>query len=236
MKTTILICTPDATGERYARCADSVRKTTRGMDVEIITFDNRNSDTFRHAHEINRALAIADNHLVTLDDDVIVEGAWLESMLDYGEDYQAGVVACTVRRPQNQTLWSAGLQFDADGHVINHREQHATAIQVPAACSCCWLMRTRRKVDETHYRKYYFDPAYCLALWANGLPTIVVPEWIYHEGAGTARKDKHHAATVEIDRQTFKQAWLDSALLADMREQYKFVWQFDAIRGTECPV
>ena len=237
MNTTILITTANADSDMYRECRNSIIENTRAGTYEILTSDNRHIPNFAHAKTINRALRYAhdSDYFVTLDDDVTVYPEWLECQQDYMSDYCAFVGTCSVYR-DSATLWSRGLCFDKFGRPINYRDHPDRVEFVPCACSCLMVIgdkRARNRVhfDQTHYRKYYFDAAFCLAQWANGRKVITIPTPVYHLGAATQRFSKT-PAMVELDRESFRFNWLESALLKEMRNGATAKqWAFDVLRG-----
>ncbi len=236
---TILICTPDQRSPRFTRCLDSVYKTTRGIPCSVMVLDNRGDSKFSHAREINRALSISQAPLITLDDDVTVTGPWLEAMLE-AVNSNVGVVACSVWR-NPELLWSRALTFDQTGKVRNWKGDITHATPVPAACSCCWLINTQAGVTacasgsgsafdrlSLTYSKYYFDPDFCFRLWTKGLQTVVIPEPVYHEGAGVTRElCADMRGVLDAEREAFRRTWITSGWLQELRDRYAPLWPED---------
>lgn len=226
MKISILICTPDQHSLRFQACLDSVYHTTRGIPCSVMVLDNRGDPNFSHATEINRALTTVDGPLVTLDDDVIVTGDWLPAMMEAASP-NVGIIACSVWRNSN-LLWSRALTFDQTGKVRNWKGDITHATPVPAACSCCWLINDPDMRMSRDYTKYYFDPDACFHAWHRGQRVIVLPQPVYHEGAGATRDSAGNvAAIVDRDRAVFERTWITSGWLADLRAQYGALWPED---------
>ena len=223
---TILICTPDSQSPRFVRCYESLIKTTQGIDYDLHIFDNRRRKDFSHAAEINRALAMADGPIITLDDDVTVTGDWLPAMLEAATENVAIVALSVWRNPSH--LWSRALSFDAKGKPINWKGEITQPTAVPAACSCCWLINDPDMRMSLDYTKYYFDPDACFHAWHRGQRVIVLPQPVYHEGAGATRDSGGNvAALVDRDRAVFRRTWITSGWLADLRAQYGAIWPED---------
>jgi len=223
---TILICTPDQHTPRFQSCLDSVYRTTRGIPCSVMVLDNRGDPEFRHASEINRALMMANGPLITLDDDVTVVGDWLPAMLEAATENVAIVALSVWRNPSH--LWSRALSFDAKGRPINWKGEISQPTPVPAACSCCWLINDPDMRMSLDYTKYYFDPDACFHAWHRGQRVIVLPQPVYHEGAGATRDSGGNvAALVDRDRAAFRRTWITSGWLADLRAQYGAIWPED---------
>lgn len=236
MKPTILICTPDHRSRRFEQCLASVTETCAGVDHEVVIFDNRCDPEFSHSRAINRALSIAGDALVTLDDDVVVQGDWLAQMLDAARG-DVGIVTCSVYRDATR-LNSRAWTCDRDGRPKNWRGEITDPVYVPAACSCCMLIRPNVAQAacasgsaavplraSTDYAKYYFDPDLCLSAWEYGVKVVTVPAPIIHKGAGyTQESGQDVKGLLAHDRSLFRERWLDSGRLRALRNKYESLW------------
>ncbi len=79
MEVMILTCTKDSSSSVFQRHMNALKLYTN--DFEWVVIDNNHSETFNHAHEINRALSITEGkYLILLDDDFIVAPGWLDAL------------------------------------------------------------------------------------------------------------------------------------------------------------
>lgn len=231
MNLDILICTPDSRSERFKQCYDSLQTTTRGITYNLLVRDNRNSTKFNHAREMSKALATADGDLITLDDDVVLTGVWLEAMLD-AVDPHTGIVATTEYKDPGM-LWRRGWYCDSEGKPLRWNGYIDVPQCVPAVSSCCMLITQQTRhpginryvAPNPVYQKYYFDPDMCLNCWQQGLQVKVIPEHCIHSGQGAIRESGVNVAPIlNADRLYFKQRWLDSGIYAEMKKDYIGTW------------
>lgn len=221
---TVLICAPDVHGERAARNIRRLTDVLEGTEYRLVISDNRHQKGFRHGDEINRALQAYGTPLLTLDDDVTVTPGFLDAM-QAAATPDVGIVACSVYRPQNNKLWSRALWFDSAGKVFNWRGEMTEPQPVPAACSCCWLITDPGVRMSNSYGKYYFDPDACFRTWNRGRRVVVVPHKVYHEGAGATNDMRLDVARqLKDDRATFRQTWIDSGWMDELKTTYGGLW------------
>ena len=226
MRVSILICTPDSTSMRFRRCYNSLLTTTKGHSYDLRIFDNRGDKDFSHITEINKALDIADGPMVTIDDDVVLEGNWLDALLNQVTP-TVGIVSCTSTNERGQ-IRSKGATFTKHGVAKLLRREINEPIFVPCTGSCCSLINTPTLggLRYSHeYKKYCFDPDLSFRLWERSISTIVVPEKVWHDSGGTMRDlgiDRRPFA--QADEATFKKKWIDTGRLQELYDRHSLLW------------
>lgn len=227
---TILVCTPDKESALTKTCLDSLAQYTRGVNYELLLFDNGRFGRFQHAREINRALDIAQGDVfVTLDDDVELTEGWLEAMIEEARP-DVGIVSCVNLyyddryRPRG-SVRSAGVWMDYDGVAHHYQQPIETPIAAPASCSCCWLINDRSLRFDLRYEKYYQESDLCLRCWDQGKKVVIVPRGIYHRGQGQMESlglDMDQIRAISgLDQQRFKAHWIDNGAMARVYEGIK---------------
>ena len=229
----ILICTPDMRSERFKRTLESVYSTTRGIRSNIQVYDNRGDPQFSHAIAINKAAAQCSGNLVTLDDDVIVQGDWLEACLDCIKPDVAFVAPSVTR---HNTPWCRAWTTNEIGKPLRWWEDITEPVDVPAMGSCCIVYSQRAtqmlRRDEG-YLHYYGDPALCLQAWDRGFNTITIPQTIQHNndqksaiepGCNRYEMFATQKNVLQIDRAKFVKDWITSGRLARLILRYKNEW------------
>ncbi len=223
---TILICTPDSQSQRFVRCCESLIATTRGMAYDLMIHDNRRNLEFSHQTEINRALDISPGPLLTIDDDVVLSGAWLEAMLaQLGPG--VGIISPSTTFPDGRIL-SRGATFRRNGEAVLFRGEISAPIYVPCIGSCCSLINTHALGGMRYsleYEKYCFDPDMSFRLWERGLSTVVIPEKIIHDSGGTMRDlGINRKPLFRHDEEVFRKNWINTGRLDDVYERYSHHW------------
>lgn len=225
-KPTILICTPDSAAIRFRRCYNAILETTKDMQYDLLIFDNRYDKTFSHIQQLNKAISITDGPLITVDDDVIVAGNWLEALLNQVTPH-VGIVSCTSVT-ENGRILSKGATFRRDGVAILLRRDMKEIIHVPCVGSCCSLINTpvlNGLRYSTEYQKYCFDPDLSFRLWERSLATIVIPEKVIHDSGGTMR-DLHIDRTplIKLDQEVFRKKWIETERLHEVYDRFSHLW------------
>lgn len=226
MRISILICTPDSQSPRFVRCYESLIKTTRGMAYDLMIHDNRRNLEFSHQTEINRALDISPGPLLTIDDDVVLSGAWLEAMLE-----QLGPGVGIISPSSTDTMGrirSRGATFRRNGSAVLYRGEISAPIYVPCVGSCCSLINTAALAGMRYsleYQKYCFDPDMSFRLWERGLSTIVIPEKIIHDSGGTMRDlGINRKPLFRHDEEVFRKNWINTGRLEEVYKLYSHHW------------
>lgn len=226
MRLSILICTPDSMSSRFRKCYDSLLGTTQDHEYALRIFDNRGDPNFSHIKQINKAIDIADGPLVTIDDDVVLEGQWLNALLKQVTP-TVGIVSCTSTNEKGQ-IRSKGATFTKQGVAKLLRREINEPIFVPCTGSCCSLINVpvlRELRYSQEYKKYCFDPDLSFRLWERGLSTIVVPEKVWHDSGGTMRDlaiDRR--PFMKTDEATLKAKWIDTGRLQEVYDRFSPLW------------
>lgn len=222
----ILICTPDSNGVRFRRCYDALKNTTQGIPYDLRIFDNGGNPDFSHAREINKALSITDGPLLTMDDDVVVSGNWLQALLDQLSP-SVGIISPTSTLMDGRVR-QRGATFTSNGKAVLFRGEIEAPIYVPCVGSCCSLINTvalRELRYSREYKKYCFDPDLSFRLWERGISTMVIPEKVIHDSGGAMRDMGIDRAPIEAhDGAVLKRIWIDSGRLQALCERHSHLW------------
>jgi glycosyltransferase involved in cell wall biosynthesis len=225
-RTTVAVVTSDLRTEYAAKCISLIKEHTRNYDLVIL--DNGRRPNFRHTHEMNKIMLMAEtDYLVLMDDDVFVEPGWLERLLRCMDNRTA--LVAPLHRDRRGALSFSGAYFAGDGlgthaHLLDRPERPRAAQTV---CSALILIDTRKCagifMDEL-YTKYFLDLDFSLQLWEAGYQVVVTPEvTVTHIGGATMAWGSAQANVVqERDRQRFVERWIESGRLARLEQG---IWQ-----------
>lgn len=206
MRPSILVCTPDSASRRFQDCLAAILATTRGIPFDLRIVDNRFSTCFSQQDEINRQIETATGPVVNMDDDVVVRGDWLPALLDLARP-DVGFACCnTTDRPAIEK-----------------------PLCVPWTGLCCALLNVPVWPDglrvDTSYKKYFFDPDLCLAVWEAGLKVMVSPAAVTHNSGGAVKEMGLDRQTLyDADKALFRQTWIDTGRYAALEGLYGHTW------------
>ncbi|MEO7426184.1 MAG: glycosyltransferase [Fibrobacteria bacterium] len=227
--------------------ASIARHYPQDVSPEVIVFDNASSDgtqaylesaqqeydwlkvirsktNLGFAGANNKASQLCDaDVLVFLNNDTIVQPAWLERMLDRIDDHGVGMVGAKLIYPDGR-IQHAGMVFDKQGtptHIHHLAGRGDTAVnspmEYPAVTGACIMMKRSLYEAvgrmETEYPMYYEDVDLCFKVREKGYKIIYQPEStvIHLEGRSSANLDaimKHN----ETSRMIFYRKWKDFML------------------------
>jgi GT2 family glycosyltransferase len=212
MDVTLLTCTPDQTTDLFRRHIASLKDTAQGC--EHLVFDNRWAGDFNHSREINRASRVARGRfLVTLDDDVIVRGAWLDGLLEAHARRGAAVVGGIHRWADERINHTGGwVMWDGRG---NHFDDPINEDGFfPYVCSAVCLIdleqvRAWGVAFDEGFRKYFQEVDFCMQVWERGGQVVSTPGCDVYHLVGQAMKSRpDHKAVDQADKQRFIDRWM----------------------------
>jgi GT2 family glycosyltransferase len=224
MDVTLLTCTPDQTTDLFRRHLASVKDSA--CSCEHLVFDNRWSGDFNHSREINRAARIARGRfLVTMDDDVIVRGRWLEALLDAHARSGAAVVG-GIHRWEDERINHTGGWVMWDGRGNHFDDPIESDGCFPYVCSAICLIDLEQigqwgvSFDEG-FRKYFQEVDFCMNVWEHGGLVLSTPACDVYHLVGQAMKSRpDHKAVDQADKQRFIDRWMATGRFEDvMREK-----------------
>ncbi|HKP95135.1 MAG TPA: glycosyltransferase [Fibrobacteria bacterium] len=232
--------------------ASIARNYPQSVSPEVIVFDNASSDgtqayleqaqqeyewlkvirsktNLGFAGANNKASELCDaDILVFLNNDTIVQPAWLEKMLERIDDPGVGMVGSKLIYPDGR-IQHAGIVFDNQAtptHIHHLAGKDAAAVnapmEYPAVTGACIMIKRSLYMDvgqmDTRYPMYYEDVDLCFKVREKGLKVIYQPESmvIHLEGRSSANLDaiiKHN----EASRVIFYRKWKDF-MLQGLRE------------------
>jgi len=222
MDVTLLTCTPDQTTDLFRRHITALKPSTIGC--EHLVFDNRWSGDFNHAREINRASRIARGRfLVTMDDDVIVRGEWLEALLDAQARHGAAVVGGIHRWADERINHTGGwVMWDGRG---NHFDDAIDADGCfPYVCSAICLIdleqvRAWDVAFDEGFRKYFQEVDFCMRVWEHGGLVVSTPACDVYHLVGQAMKSRaDHKAVDHADKLRFIDRWMSTGRFASVMQ------------------
>lgn len=214
MDVTLLSCTPDQTSDLFRRHVTALKDTARGC--EHLVFDNRWGGDFNHSREINRAARIArGRYLVTLDDDLIARGDWLNALVEAQQRTGATVVGGIHRWADDRINHTGGWVL-WDGRGNHFDDPVETDCHFPYVCSAVCLIdlaQTREwglEFDE-EFRKYFQEVDFCMKVWEAGGSVVSTPACDVYHLVGQAMKSRpDHKAVDQADKQRFIDRWMST--------------------------
>jgi glycosyltransferase involved in cell wall biosynthesis len=206
----------------FAReCIERIKTHTTNYD--LILLDNNGDANFNHSSEMNRLLSICrTDYLVLMDDDVFVEGGWLEGML---RCMGPGVgVVTPLHKNREGHLTYAGIVMSPDDsgvhtHII---EAPLKPRRIETLCSAIMLIDIPKcghiRLDE-RYTKYFLDIDYGLRVWEEGYEVVCSPFSIVTHLAGATldQRGPRSAQLFEEQRQRYFEAWVTSGRIYKLK-------------------
>jgi len=187
------------------RCLRSIRKFTSYPRYEVIVIDNASSDGSVERLEqlkkeglIHNLILNSENqgntigynqglkaargeYVLLLDNDTeIIEGQWLEKLVDVAQgEKNLGMLGCQLLpRPENDS-WQPNVEKQIDVKCVC-----GAAMLIPRNAA-----RAVGEFDEKFSPGYYEEVDYCERLRKNGLRVVYSPQpKIRHAGAGSFKK------------------------------------------------
>lgn len=115
-RASIVITTPDITGENFQYCISLLRKHTPGEHRIVVVETHYNEKPYNYARDINIGLrgALDSDYYVMLNDDVFVEEAWLDKLVACARQREnIGIVGALLFFPGKKIVQHAGGSYDA---------------------------------------------------------------------------------------------------------------------------
>ncbi len=232
---TVLVCTPDATLPHAQECVAHLRRATEGLECRIVIEDNNRDPQFSHTRALNAALdRYGDGYLFICDDDALVSEDCIRAALDVVEaDSEVGVVGFTLYEQRGGKQWGTAMVLDAKNNLNLHKQVYDKPVNVPASCSCAWLIAPTQIRFPEHYRKFRLEVPFCFETWLAGRRVVTVPQVVIHprRTLGGASVTLMNAkvdlkAIMAADMETIKADWIDNgnleALYARIQPQIPF--------------
>lgn len=116
-RATIIITTPDISGENFRFCKHRLDKNTPGEHRIVVIETHYNEKPYNYARDINIGLrGVQDSdYLVMLNDDVFVESGWLDTLVECArQDNKIGIVGALLYYPGKKIIQHAGGGYDVD--------------------------------------------------------------------------------------------------------------------------
>lgn len=212
MDVTLLSCTPDQSSDLFQRHLRALKDTAHGC--EHLVFDNCRGADFNHSREINRAARIArGRYLVTLDDDVIVRGEWLEALRACQARTGAAVVG-GIHRWADERINHTGGWVLWDGRGNHFDDGVDVDCYFPYVCSAVCLIDLEQTAGwglsfDEGFRKYFQEVDFCLSVWERGGRVVSTPACDVYHLVGQAMKARpDHKAVDQADKQRFIDRWM----------------------------
>ena len=230
-----------AAGGLVKKCVDTIRKKTKYRNFELIClnnmrradnrwskwFDNKFDTVIEIREDFNwsrfnniGAHAAKGEFLLFLNDDIeIIDGSWLDAMLEFAQLENVGVVGARLLYPDRK-VQHAGLFLSPAGHARHSFRFSAaddpgyfglsmTSRNIIGVTGACMLMRhevfdSLGGFDERH-GVVNNDVDFCLRAHSSGLHNIYTPyaTLIHHELASRAHLDD------VFDTTLFESSWHD---------------------------
>jgi ADP-heptose:LPS heptosyltransferase/GT2 family glycosyltransferase len=228
-------------------CIESLRTRTGYRDYEVIVVENIPAErremkswlkghadkivhatgTFNWSSYNNQAAAAArGKYLLFLNDDIeVIEGGWLDALLEHAQRSEVGVVGAKLLYP-DLSVQHGGVMLDRQGrgrHAFRHLEENdpgyfglaSTVRNVISVTGAC-LMTRRETFDAlgrfaVEHAVINNDLDYCLRASAQGLLNVYTPHarLIHHELVSRSGLPEHYAAD------KFARAWSRTVAAGD---------------------
>jgi GT2 family glycosyltransferase len=156
--------------------------------------------------------------LVLLNDDAVVQDAWLESLVTAADEHpQAGAVGSRIRL-EDGSLQEEGAVIWADGAItlIGYRDAVASPDLRPRRvdyCSAASLLVKRATwdaaggIDAGYFPAYYEDVDLCLKIQAGGQSILYQPASTVIHRAGSSTTESYRTFLAARNRRRFAARW-----------------------------
>ena len=227
-RVTIGLVSADIESPLAKKCLNALKQHTKNFD--LIVLDNNRGNNFNHPVEMNRLLSVCrTEYLVLLDDDVFVEGGWLDGMLRC-MTLSVGVVT-PMHKNKDGAISYAGIVMrpDFSGHHAHIIDEIKKPTSVQTVCSAVMLIDMTKcghiKLDES-FSKYFLDIDYGCRIWEAGFQVVCSPfSIVTHVGGGTLPQGSQRSNELyEEQRKRFVKLWTDTGRLHSLAQN---VWQND---------
>lgn len=169
--------------------------------INVVEFN----EPFNYSRLHNKVIAGIGNELILLmnNDLEVIEGNWLEAMLEHIYREKVGAVGCRLIR-KNGMLQHAGMTFKPDIYYcamnLSTDEGYFTKVQRDVAGITCACALLRKSVfqqaggfDEVHFPIGFSDSDLCLRITRLGYKIIYTPfAVLYHHESVTRRVQAEH--------------------------------------------
>jgi len=212
-RVTVAVVSADMTGDHARACVAALKSYTANFDLVVV--DNNRARGFNHSHEMNKLLdQCRTDYLVLLDDDVIMESGWLDSLLA-AMGPKVGVVT-PAHKDINGRLSYMGVVMrpDGSGHHSHDLRPSAEPVRVQTLCSAALVVDMSKcgsiRFDE-RYSKYFLDIDYGLCIWEAGYEVVCAPTVVTHIAGATLKQGSDKSNELfEAQRRQFVRKWMDT--------------------------
>lgn len=218
-KASIIVVSGNLSSHNARDCLKSLKvNTPPGLVREEIIIEAGIRPDFNHAEEINKAMRIfSGDHLVLLDDDVILKPGWLEGLIGCAERCEgAGVVGAVLRNRRGGIISSGGDVTDTY-FGVDQKESVSRPVERKYVTSAVMLI-TRKAAErigpfDERFRKYGQDADYCFRAWEAGFKVLVSPDsQAIHLVGETVNLRPDMKDLFEKDKEFFYSKWRQSAI------------------------